>query len=293
MRQHVLTVMCGLPSSGKSAYAADLADSTGATIYESKVAYSQENPEDVPNALHEKVKNALSRGMDVIYDAPNISLTARKHLLATLYNINCVKRCIIMATPFEECCKRAALQGSAVPVATIKNLYQHWETPYWFEGWDSIKVIRDTENLQSVTEWLQVHDNFNQENSHHSKSLGDHCRAVGQELRSDRTLYYAGLLHDCGKPFTKDFKNTKGVLTEQAHYYQHHCVGAYDSFFFELPEDVDPLDVSILINLHMDPYFWKKSKKRGWRMQKGCYRLWGKGLFSAVVQLHKADKKAH
>lgn len=45
-------------------------------------------------------------------------------------------------------------------------------------------------------------------------------------------------------------------------YYQHHCVGAYDSLFFAYPDGVNKLDVSILVNLHMQPYFWEKNKER-------------------------------
>jgi CRISPR/Cas system-associated endonuclease Cas3-HD len=109
----------------------------------------------------------------------------------------------------------------------------------------------------------------------------------------DPLLYYAGLLHDCGKPFTKSFKNSKGEVSEEAHFYQHHCVGAYDSLFFKYPNDIDILDVSILINLHMMPYCWEKDKEHGEKTREKYRKLWGEQLYQNVMKLHEADKKAH
>ena len=105
-------------------------------------------------------------------------------------------------------------------------------------------------------------------------------------------LHCAGLLHDCGKPFTKSFINSKGEETDIAHYYQHHCCGSYDSLFFRYPDEVDRLDVSILINLHMMPYFWEKDKEHGEKTRQKYQKLWGDELYNNVMKLHEADKKA-
>lgn len=95
------------------------------------------------------------------------------------------------------------------------------------------------------------------------------------------------------KPFTKTFINSKGETTNIAHYYQHHCVGAYDSIFYLYPSGVDKLDVSILINLHMFPYFWGKDKEHGENTRLKYEILWGKWLYEKVMELHKADKMSH
>jgi putative nucleotidyltransferase with HDIG domain len=94
-------------------------------------------------------------------------------------------------------------------------------------------------------------------------TLGKHSLAVAEALKGDATLYYAGLLHDIGKPYTKSFINSKGETSKNANYYQHHCVGAYESLFYKYPLGVVKLNVSILINLHMYPYFWEKDEKYG------------------------------
>ena len=98
---------------------------------------------------------------------------------------------------------------------------------------------------------------------------------------------------ECGKPFTKSFVNSKGEITDTAHYYQHHCVGAYASLFFEYPPHVSEMTVSILVNLHMMPYFWEKDEHQGNKTKEKYRKLWGNDLFRSVMELHDADIKAH
>lgn len=174
-------------------------------------------------------------------------------------------------------------------------LIENWNTPYWFEGWDEI-VFKFKDNFEIanvIGVWLNNHDDYKQDNPHHSMSLGKHCRRVGNALTGNSLLECVGYLHDCGKPFTKSFVNSKGEETDMAHYYQHYCVGAYDSLFYSYPNGVDKLDVSILINLHMMPYFWEKDKEHGDKTRDKYQKLWGDTLFDNVIKLHKADKAAH
>lgn len=121
------------------------------------------------------------------------------------------------------------------------------------------------------------------------------CKKCGSislhtETKGNNTGLYCD---DCGKPFTKSFINSKGEETDVAHYYQHHCCGAYNSLFFAYPDGVNRLDVSVLINLHMMPYFWEKDKEHGERMRQKYQKLWGNELYNNVMKLHKADKNAH
>lgn len=298
-----LTMLVGLPASGKSTYANSLAYETQAIICSSdnirKELFNDENLQDnnreVFKVLHNIIKNYLKMGLNVIYDATNINSKRRRAFLNELRNIPCIKECVIMATPFKECCKRNELRNRVVPYGTILRMYKNWNTPYWFEGWDKIS-IRFKDNFaadNSIDAWLNNYDNYNQENSHHTMTLGKHCRTVGEMLEDNKLLKYAGLLHDCGKPFTKTFINSKGEDTNIAHYYQHHCIGAYDSLFYSYPKEVDKLSVSILINLHMMPYFWEKDKENGEHTRKKYNKLWGNELYSNVLALHIADKKAH
>lgn len=300
----IFTMTVGLPGSGKSTYAEKMSREHNAVICSSdKIREelcgdenSQKNNDEVFKLLHTRVKEYLKAGENVIYDATNINSKRRRAFLAEMRNISCKKFCVVMATPFNECCKWNESRNRVVPYEVIERMYKNWNTPYWFEGWDEILLKAKEENYEMmdlVSSWLNNHMGYSQDNPHHNLTLGKHCELVGIALEKDHLLEYAGYLHDCGKPFTKSFVNSKGEETEVAHYYQHHCIGAYDSLFYDYPEGVNRLDVSILINLHMMPYFWEKDKEHGEKTRLKYKKLWGEELYNNVVQLHEADVRAH
>lgn len=303
MSKPTFTMMVGLVGSGKSTYAKRLAEETNAIICSSDAIReelcgdenSQDNNDEVFKILHSRIKDNLKNGKNVIYDATNINSKRRRAFLSELRNIPCVKKCVIMATPFEMCCIQNESRDRVVPYEVIERMYKNWNTPYWFEGWNEIEIkFPDAFEINNVIGiWISDHMDYDQDNPHHSCTLGQHCNLVGQALKDDMLLHCAGLLHDCGKPFTKSFVNSKGEETDIAHYYQHHCVGAYDSLFFAYPNGVDRLDVAALINLHMMPYFWEKDKEHGDKTRQKYQKLWGDKLYSNVMELHEADKKAH
>ena len=303
MSKPAFTMMVGLVGSGKSTYAKQLAEETNAIICSSDAIReelcgdenSQDNNEEVFKILHSRIKENLKNGKNVIYDATNINSKRRRAFLSEIKNIPCVKKCVVMATPFKMCCNQNESRNRVVPYEVIERMYKNWNTPYWFEGWDKIEIKfpDDFEINNVIGIWISDHMDYDQDNPHHSCTLGQHCNLVGQSLKNDMLLHCAGLLHDCGKPFTKSFVNSKGEETDVAHYYQHHCVGAYDSLFFAYPDSVDRLDVSVLINLHMMPYFWEKDKEHGEKTRQKYQKLWGNELYNNVMKLHEADKNAH
>ena len=303
MSKPTFTMMVGLVGSGKSTYAKQLVEETNAIICSSDAIReelcgdenSQDNNDEVFKILHSRIKENLKNGNNVICDATNINSKRRRAFLSELKRIQCVKKCVVMATPFEVCCNQNESRNRVVPYEVIERMYKNWNTPHWFEGWNviEIKFPDDFEISNVIGIWISDHMDYDQDNPHHSCTLGQHCNLVGQALKDDMLLHCAGLLHDCGKPFTKSFVNSKGEETDVAHYYQHHCVGAYDSLFFRYPDGVDRLDVSVLINLHMMPYFWEKDKEHGDKTRQKYQKLWGNELYNNVMKLHEADKKAH
>jgi predicted kinase len=302
-RKPILTVIVGLPASGKSTLATKISQSNDAFICSSDSIREelfgdinhQDDNETVFNELHKRIKTHLRNGDNVIYDACNVNSRRRKAFLDQLKKIPCEKQCVIMATHLGVCIVNNETRDRRIPKDVIYKMYKSWDTPYYFEGWDKILIEYDNDTqILSAGTWITEHMSYSQDNHHHTKTLGEHCAAVANALKGESNLlYYAGLLHDCGKPFTKSFANYKGEVGEDAHYYGHEHCGAYDALFFDYPYYINPIDVSILIGLHMRPYFWEKDKQHGEKLREKYRRLWGMTLHENVMKLHSADRNAH
>jgi hypothetical protein len=176
-------------------------------------------------------------------------------------------------------------------------MYMSIDVPHMFEGWDDVTIVYSQESSRvyhSPLSWVKTVKHYNQDNSHHALTLGEHCEQAFDYLcaNSDNpsdTLKFATLLHDCGKCFCKTFKNAKGEITEQAHYYAHERVGSYDSLFYGT--NGDPIEIAALIRWHMQPYFWEKDNNE--KLHNKYSKLWGKNLYQDIMKLHEADKAAH
>ena len=305
-------MMVGLPCSGKSTKAKRLAEEYNANIHSSDAIReeltgdinNQENNTLVFRTLHQRVKDDLRNGKSCIYDACCVHYKERKAFLQELKNIPCEKICVLMATPYEVCLERSAKRDRTVPEYVIKRMYKNFDVPWYYEGWDSIEVeySPDSEGAFGMPrEWIENVRDYHQDNSHHTLTLGEHCwqavkyvdncerEHIESKSCSSTALRYATMLHDCGKSFCKTFKNGKGEITEQAHYYSHEHTGSYDSLFYEMA--CYKLRVAVLIRWHMQPYFWGKDNNE--KLHNKYRRLWGENLYSDIMKLHAADKNAH
>lgn len=292
-------MMVGLVGAGKTYKAQELAKQYDAKIFSSDALREelfndineQSRNQELFTELHKRIKNCLRDGKSAIYDATNINYKKRMSFLAELKNIPCEKTCVLMATPYEECLKRNTERERKVPEYVIERMYRNFNIPYWFEGWDDIQ-IEYGDYYGYYGHPITFYDSakyYNQNNSHHALTLGEHCKETCIALSgTTQELVFAGVLHDCGKPFCATNINKKGEVTEEIHYYDHQNVGGYKSLFYQYEHRCNPIDVAILVNLHMQPYFNKEEKtKEKYR------RLWGEKLYQDIMQLHTADKEAH
>lgn len=296
----MLIMMCGLQGSGKSTCAKELAKHFNAEVFSSDElrielyddVNDQKHNNKLYHELHKRIKDCLKSGKDAIYDATNVNSKRRKSFLQELNKIDCFKCCVIMATPYEQCLNNNKSRDRVVPGHVIDRTYRSFNPPYWFEGWDSIELMywTDAENSMDIMEQIHKYMDYNQDNPHHTLTLGEHCMMTGHKLKDNRLLFYAGLLHDLGKPHVKSFINSKKEATDIAHYYNHEHVGAYDSLFYEY-DGVNALDVSVLIDLHMRSYVWERDNNE--RLRNKCKKLWGDKLFANIKLLHEADKQSH
>lgn len=298
-------MMIGLPGSGKSTHAQHLAQAHSAIIHSSDVIREElsgdVNNQDINDlvfrTLHGRIKENLRNGTNCVYDACNISYKRRIALLQELKNIPCDKYCVVMATSYDECLKNNAERDRQVPTNVIEHMYRRFDVPWRYEGWDDMFIIYDSVSLSqpdnNVFTFYHNYKHFNQNNTHHVLTLGDHCASVGKALSSESdALKLAGWLHDCGKPFCKTFTNTKDEITDQAHYYSHEHVGSYDSlFYYDYRNNINPFYVATLIRWHMQPYFWEKDNNE--KLHNKYRKLWGEDLYTDIMKLHEADKNAH
>lgn len=303
-----LIMMIGLPGSGKSTKAEELAKEYDAEIFASdklreemfgNVNHQADNGK-LFTELHRRVKNCLREGKSALIDATNLQYKKRMAFLKELKNIPCEKIAYLMATPYEVCLKRNDNRERKVPHGVIERMYCSFDIPWFYEGWDDIQIeYGEYENYYGLArEWVERVADYDQHNSHHDLTLGEHCkqtlRNVDKICAENKTimataLRYAAMLHDEGKVFTQTFKNSKGEITEEAHYYEHYRTGSYDSLFFDMP--CNKLYVATLVHWHMTPYVWERNNDE--KMHGKYKNLWGEELYNDVMKLHKADMEAH
>lgn len=298
-------MMVGLPGSGKSTYADKLKEE-GCIIHASdKIreelgdVNDQSKNTEVFEILHKRIKDDLKNGKSVVYDATNLNRKRRVAFLQELKNIPCKKICVLVATPYEMCVAHNFKRDRRVPVEVIWNMYKSFNVPCEQEGWDEVIVHYPNEEWKEYygdcSRYINELRGFEQENHHHTLTLGNHMKKAGNYILAQNVgewsdVVYAAYTHDIGKVDTKEFKNGKGEPTEEAHYYNHHCLGAYKSLFFGYPSGVNKMYISLLIELHMKPYLeWKQSKKAKEKDRK----LFGDKVIADVEFLHEADVWSH
>lgn len=234
MNRPTLWIMSGLPCSGKSTKAKEISERYDAIVLSSDAlrqemfndVNDQEHNQELFAELHKRIKDFLRLGYNVCYDACNISYKRRMAFLQEIKIIPCEKICVLMATPYEECLKRNAERERKVPEYVIERMYRNFDVPWYYEGWDDIQIeYGEYEDCFGWSwDWVEKADNYNQHNSHHALTLGEHCRQTVRNADkicaedrpiSSTEIRYAALLHDEGKIFTQTFKDSKGEITEQ------------------------------------------------------------------------------
>lgn len=307
-----LIMLIGLAGAGKSTYAKSLngnyvihsSDDLRKEMFGDVNENSKESNQKVFIELHKRIKDDLRKGKNVIYDATNLNRKRRIAFIDELKNIPCHKTCILIVAPYYVCQINNRLRDKKVPEEAIKRMYMNFQPPHKSEGWDDIDIMFSCSKEDFYDYRLPILynnatgiDYFDQMNSHHKLTLGSHSRQAAiyilEHYPKNKLLHLAALLHDEGKLFTRSFINSKGEYDGNCHYYQHHCVGAYDSIFYmyNMGYHVDDIIyVANLIYYHMCPYReWKSSERVAEKMR----RRLGDDFYNEILALHKADDSAH
>ena len=298
-------MLIGLPGSGKSTYAEKLAAVDKVTKYISSdkirgELYGDESIQGDPNKVFQlmqrRVKQYLSEGYDVIYDATNVTRKNRKGIIHEVKKYCDSIEAHIVWAPYSECVTRDKQRARSVGEDVIRKFLYRWQSPYYDEGFTTIELVfncnvgwnRIRYNDALITNMDMPHDN-----PHHSLNIVDHCAAAecyafnkfaGTE--DILILTEAAAFHDIGKPFTKSYKSDEeGKLIPVAHYYQHDNVGGY--LVYGCYDDTSDcksraLYVSWLVCNHMQPYF-----------QSNYYKTLSGRYKDLLDKLHEADEHAH
>jgi predicted kinase len=291
MNKPKLILLCGVPGSGKTTYAKDYVERNSNTIHLSSDAIRKElygdesiqgNPGEVFTLMQKRAIEALNNGIDVIYDATNITRKDRSGIIGVCPKFAKIE-CHIVWAPIEECIERDSKRGRTVGKEVIDKMLKRFQAPYYDEDIDDIKIITpEMWNADDYTDSIFLAMNMSHDNPHHTLNIQDHCVEAYKYLTNigiqDCDLRGAALFHDIGKPYVKAFIDSKGNPCDIAHYYQHQSVGVY---MFYGSRNANPR-IAWLISTHMEPFFNSK-----------YYNNLPPFLKKDINLLHEADLAAH
>lgn len=300
-------MMMGLPGAGKSTYArAHFSDYeiVSSDLVREELGITEHTSEAnvrVFDEVHKRVKENLKAGKNTVLDATNLKRKNRVHAL-TLARIAGRRQymratLIFILDSVENCIEHDAKRPNPVGEGVINRMFSSFESPAYYEGWNKIQ-IEYTPNpaVKKFYEDADM-DHFDQHNSHHGFTLGEHMAKTGAYVMGksfeDINLSTAALYHDIGKVKTQSFINKKGEVTEEAHYYNHMNVGAYDAMQIFLTDGVnarDVIDICDLICMHMHPIIvWPASPNK----LKEYINMAGREQTARVLLLSEADRASH
>lgn len=289
MNRPKLIMLVGIPGVGKTTYATKYMKENPNTIHLSSDSIRKElwgdeaiqgDNNEIFSLMHDRAVEALNNGQNVIHDATNMTRKDRSYIIELCPKFVQIEAHVVWA-PIETCIERDAARERTVGKAVIDKMLKRFQAPYYDEGISEIKIVLPDNfddgqyRLDCGNAMMIPHDN-----PHHTLDVYGHCLEANKYM-SPRTdldaLDKASFWHDMGKPYVKAFIDSKGNPCDTAHYYQHHCVGAWMSY----GACISP-DVAWLVSVHMDPF-----------MNTKYYRRLPAYLKEKVDLLHEADKAAH
>lgn len=166
-KKPIFVMMVGLPASGKSTIAEKLAVELPATIessdkiriemFGSEYVYNSQDNTKVFGKLHHNIIDRLNNGENVIYDATNIKMKTRMKMIDILNRagVDCKKVCYYVAKPIEQCLSdNGNSDRKYVKEEDLLKMYYNLEIPYYYEGWDNIRIVWTGGRGENSTAWL-------------------------------------------------------------------------------------------------------------------------------------------
>jgi len=314
----IVTMLCGLPGSGKSYYADGIvkennnivklsSDDLRLELYNDVNDYTHNG--EVFAALYERARQLLENNVNVIIDATNLNRSKRIEFIRIFKRF--FKEIVYFNRPFDLSYMRNVTRERVVSEDVFNRMYKNAHIPSYLEGWDSIEDLGsgclrgadlDFNTLMSYDEFeryllqrfcdLAMIVNFPQDSKHHTLSLSRHTYYVYKGIFDDynntdkQLMILAAILHDIGKPYCKSFNEDD----RYAHYYQHENVSAqlaYRILRLMGYGITDVLMVTDVIQLHM----WALNVLNGGNGEK-LKSYVGEDMFEKLMFFAKCDQNA-
>ena len=142
----MIYVLCGIPGSGKTTIANQLAEQHGYKVH----SYDELCSEDISDIETKKkwfdnIRTDLLSGRNVICDCRCLESGCRKWILQQFADISCEKVLLFKVVPLEICLERNALREGKAKLSEehIRRCLMSLEPPTKDEGWDKIYVYKD------------------------------------------------------------------------------------------------------------------------------------------------------
>lgn len=296
-----LYVYVGCSASGKTTLAYKRANENNDYVTDSDEvrqwlfgdATYQDDNNKVFRTMYQTTIDMLNKNYNVHYVATNLSSRRRITLIKDIKKKfpDTIFKCVVVIAPVQELYERNAARERHVPDYVIKKQLCAFQVPYMGEGWDSIEVVDNGENMEWVDKmWKDVKEFGDQRNPHHTLTLYTHllecvnkvelwpmarCETKDPKTLHNSRLMAAAGLHDIGKAYTQSFDEE-----DIAHYYGHENVSSYLSLCLN-----GDLYIAQLVNYHMILYMDTAAQKT-WRVRLGDY------MWDDLMRLHTADEAA-
>lgn len=148
-----LTLMVGLPASGKSTYTKTKIDARTKILSSDAIRKElfgfeedQSHNDIIFSTLYERAIKFLTDGKDVLIDTTNTTVETRKKALSHFANLSIRRRAIVVDTPVETCINQDASRRRNVGKNIILKYAETFTYPTRNEGFDEIVIIKSTDD---------------------------------------------------------------------------------------------------------------------------------------------------
>lgn len=151
-----LYVMIGGPGSGKSIYANNISNTTVISSDEIRLELTGSYSNQLHNmyvfeTLENRVEELLKKGINVVYDATNLTIASRRKITERFDSIASEIIFVYMKTPIQIALKRNEEREKRVPERVVLGMYAILEEPdIEYEYCDKIIIVKPNGKEQII-----------------------------------------------------------------------------------------------------------------------------------------------